>query len=65
LLAVLGLTLAWGIQNRLEEAALRQEADRAAGQVSIFIAPMFTAADLDGPLKPGTPRFVTVPRVVG
>ncbi|MEO8286395.1 MAG: HD domain-containing phosphohydrolase [Chloroflexota bacterium] len=57
LLAVLGLALAWGIQNRLEDTALRQEGDRAAGQVSIFLAPMFTAADLAGPLKPGTPRF--------
>ncbi len=52
LLAAIGGVMAWTIQMRLEDIALRQEAENAADEVATVLNPNLAPADLAGTLAP-------------
>jgi len=52
LTAAIAIALAWGLQQHLEQDALRQEAENAAEQVMTVLNPNLRLADLTGPLAP-------------
>jgi putative nucleotidyltransferase with HDIG domain len=50
LMVLIGFVLTWVIQQHLEQAALLQEAESAADQVSAILQPNLRLADFSGPL---------------
>ena len=56
--AAIAIALAWGIQWRMEQSALRQEAENAAVQVSALLNPNLKASDFTDPLSPD--RFAQI-----
>ena len=57
LIAILGVALALGIQNEIEQTALRQEAWVATDLVSNNIVPIVNSEDLTSPIMPGSARY--------
>src|SRR5258706_1765687 len=62
LAAAIAIALVMGLQQRLEDDALRQEADNAADQVTILLGPNLWVANLQGPLTPG--RFAELDALI-
>src|SRR5438445_2550471 len=62
LLAAIAVILAWGIQQQLEQAALRQAAESAAAQVTLVLNKNLNSADLSKPLDPG--RFAQIDTLI-
>ncbi len=52
LMAAIGIGLTWVMQQHLERAALLQEAESAADQVSALLQPNLRLVDFSGPLGP-------------
>ena len=62
LLAAIAVILIIGIQQRLENNALQQEANSAADQVALILNPNLRAEDLTGPLTPT--RFTAIDTLI-
>jgi HD-GYP domain-containing protein (c-di-GMP phosphodiesterase class II) len=62
LLAAIAVILIVGIQRRLENNALQQEANSAADQVTLILNPNLWAKDLVAPLAP--PRFAAIDTLI-
>lgn len=62
LLAAMAVILIIGIQRRLENNALKQEAKNAADQVALILNPNLRAEDLKGPLTPA--RFEVIDTLI-
>jgi HD-GYP domain-containing protein (c-di-GMP phosphodiesterase class II) len=62
LLGAIAVLLAWGIQQQLEQNALRQAADSAADQVTLILDKNLSQADLSKPLDPA--RFAQIDTLV-
>lgn len=60
--AAIAIALAWGIQWRMEQSALRQEAENAAVQVSALLNPNLKASDFTDPLSPD--RFAQIDALI-
>ena len=60
--AAIAIALAWGIQWRMEQSALRQEAENAVVQVSALLNPNLKASDFAGPLSPD--RFAQIDALI-
>lgn len=50
--AAIGISLAWGIQQHLENDALQHAAEDAADHVATLLNPTLNSSDLSGPLSP-------------
>src|SRR6476646_7146153 len=57
LIALLGVALAFGLQNEIEQTALRQEAWVATDLVNNNIVPIVRSEDLTSPIIPGSARY--------
>ncbi len=62
LLAAIAVILIIGIQRRLENNALQQEASSAADQAAFILNPNLRASDLTGPLTPS--RFAAIDTLI-
>src|SRR5574341_250343 len=51
--ASIGIALAWGIQQQMENNALEHAAEDAATHVATLLDPTLNTSDLSGPLDPG------------
>lgn len=60
--AVIGIALAWGIQQQMEYNALQNAAEDAADNVATLLNPNLHQADLSGPLD--TSRFAQVDTLI-
>ena len=60
--AAIAIALAWGIQWRMEQSALRQEAENTAVQVSTLLNPNLKASDFTDPLSPD--RFTQIDALI-
>lgn len=61
-MAALAISLAWGIQQRLEERALRQAADAAAIHISNILSPALQLFDFTRPLS--QPQYVEIDTLI-
>jgi signal transduction histidine kinase len=60
--AVIGIALAWGIQQQMEYNALQNAGENAADNVATLLNPNLHQADLSGPLDPS--RFAQVDTLI-
>jgi PAS domain S-box-containing protein len=60
--AAIAIALAWGIQWRMEQSALREEAENAAVQVSALLNPNLKASDFTDPLS--SDRFAQIDALI-
>jgi len=57
LIALLGVALALGLQNEIEQTAIRQEAWVATDLVNNNIVPIVRSEDLTSPIEPSSARY--------
>lgn len=64
LLTALGVALAIGIQNKLEESALHQQAQSTIDQVNANLVPVLLPEDLEKPWVVGSARYNQLDRLI-
>jgi PAS domain S-box-containing protein len=64
LILALGVALVVGIQDKLEDSALRQQAQRTTDQVNTYLIPELRAEDLQNPWVIGSARYTQLDNLI-